>query len=51
MTEELTQPANTHPARLNVATALDDLDSERLAGFIAALGGVNAVAERSPGFV
>lgn len=45
------QPANTHLAQLNVARALDDLDSPRLADFIAALDGVNAVAERSPGFV
>lgn len=45
------QPEGTHLAQLNVATALDDLDSERLADFVAALDGVNALAERSPGFV
>ena len=45
------QPANTHLAQLNVATALDHLESDRLADFMAALDRVNAVAERSPGFV
>jgi len=45
------QPPNTHLAQLNVARALDDLESPRLADFMAALDRVNAVAERSPGFV
>ncbi len=45
------QPANTHLAQLNVATALDDLASPRLSGFVSKLNKVNAVAERSPGFV
>ncbi len=45
------QPAHTHVAQLNVATALDDMDSPRLADFTAALDRVNAIAERSPGFV
>lgn len=45
------QPADTHLAQLNIATAVDDLESERLADFVAALDQVNAVAERSPGFV
>ena len=45
------QPANTHLAQLNLATAVDDLESDRLADFVAALDRVNAVAERSPGFV
>jgi hypothetical protein len=45
------QPANTFLAQLNVATALDDMDSERLSGFVNALDAVNEVAERSPGFV
>jgi hypothetical protein len=45
------QPPNTHLAQLNVARALDDLDSPRLAGFMGALDRVNEVAERSPGFV
>jgi hypothetical protein len=45
----------THPtkhlAQLNVATALDDLDSDQLKGFMGALDVVNAVADRAPGFV
>ena len=45
------QPEGTHLAELNIAEALDDLDSERLADFVAALDRVNSVAERSPGFV
>lgn len=45
------QPPGTHVAQLNVATALDDMGSPRLADFVAALARVNAVAERSPGFV
>ncbi len=45
------QPENTHLAQVNVATALDDVDSPKLADFIAALDRINAVAERSPGFV
>ena len=48
---DIVQPAGTHLAQLNVARALDDLDSPRLADFMAALDGVNALAERSPGFV
>lgn len=48
---EIVQPAGTHLAQLNVARALDDLESARLAPFMAALDGVNALAERSPGFV
>lgn len=45
------QPPNTHLAQLNVGRALDDLDSPRLAEFMGALDRVNALAERSPGFV
>lgn len=45
------QPENTHLAQVNVATAVDDLESARLADFVAALDRVNGVAERSPGFV
>jgi len=45
------QPENTHLAEVNVATAVDDLESARLADFVAALDRVNDVAERSPGFV
>ena len=47
----ITQPDGHHLAQLNVAQALDDLDSARLVDFVAALDKVNAVAERSPGFV
>ena len=45
------QPPNTHVAQLNVAKAMDDLESDRLRDFVAALDRVNAVADRSPGFV
>src|SRR3954463_9033958 len=40
-----------HIAQLNVATAVATLDSPELAEFMAALDGVNALAEASPGFV
>ncbi len=40
-----------HIAQLNVATAVAPLDSPELADFVAALDGVNALAEASPGFV
>ncbi len=45
------QPSGTHLAQVNIARAVDDLDSPRLADFMAAIDRVNAVAERSPGFV
>ncbi|MEM9029306.1 MAG: DUF3291 domain-containing protein [Pseudomonadota bacterium] len=45
------QPDRHHLAQLNVGRALDDLTSARLADFVGALNRVNAVAERSPGFV
>jgi hypothetical protein len=48
---DLVQPPDHHLAQLNVARALDDLDSPRLADFVSALDRVNAVAERSPGFI
>lgn len=48
---DIVQPAGTHLAQLNVARALDDLDSPRLASFMGALDRVNALAERSAGFV
>lgn len=51
MIDEVRQPANTHLAQLNVAKAIDELDSKRMADFIAALDRINGVAERSPGFV
>jgi hypothetical protein len=47
----LEQPVDHHLAQLNVARALDDLTSPRLADFANALDRVNAVAERSPGFI
>ncbi len=47
----ISQPANTHLAQLNVATAVDDIDSDRLADFVGALDHIDALAERSPGFV
>ena len=40
-----------HIAQLNVARAVAPLDSPTLADFMAALDGVNALAEASPGFV
>jgi Domain of unknown function (DUF3291) len=38
-------------AQVNIARLLAPLDSPRLAGFVAALEPINAVADRSPGFV
>ena len=38
-------------AQLNVARALAPLDTPQLAGFVARLDEINALAERSPGFV
>jgi hypothetical protein len=38
-------------AQLNIGTTLAPLDSEQLAGFVAALEPVNALADTSPGFV
>jgi hypothetical protein len=40
-----------HLAQVNVARPLAPLDGPRLAGFVAALQPVNAVADASPGFV
>ena len=45
------QPAGTHLAELNIAKAMDNLDSERLADFVAAIDKVNGIAERADGFV
>ena len=40
-----------HIAQMNVATALYPLDDPRIAEFVDALDEINALAERSPGFV
>jgi heme-degrading monooxygenase HmoA len=40
-----------HIAQMNVATALYDMDDPRMAEFVARLDEVNALADRSPGFV
>jgi len=40
-----------HLAQLNIGRTVDDLDSEQLAPFVAALDLVNGLAERAPGFV
>src|SRR5215472_1362372 len=43
--------AQWHIAQLNVGSTVAALDSPELADFVAALDGVNALAETSPGFV
>lgn len=43
--------AGYHLAQVNVARLLAPLDSAQLGGFLAALEPINALAERSPGFV
>lgn len=40
-----------HIAQMNVATALYPLDDDRMSGFMNRLDTVNALADRSPGFV
>ena len=40
-----------HLAQLNIARTIAPLDDPRLADFVALLDSVNAVADRSPGFV
>ena len=45
------QPAGTHLAQLNVGHIRFPTDDPRLAEFMGALDSVNALAERSPGFV
>ena len=45
------QPPGHHLAELNIATAVADLDDPVMAGFMNALDAVNAIAERSRGFV
>jgi len=40
-----------HVAQLNIGRALYPLDDARMAGFMNALAAINAIADRSPGFV
>ena len=40
-----------HLAQINVARLIAPLDDPRIAGFVAQLDGINAIAEASPGFV
>ena len=44
-------PEGHHLAELNIATSVADLDDPAMADFMNALDAVNAIAERSPGFV
>lgn len=48
---QFTQPEGTHVAHFNWATLVGDLGSPEVAGFENAVDRVNALAERSPGFV
>src|SRR4029079_19561698 len=47
----MTQSTVWHLAQLNVGRALAALDTPQLADFMAALAPINALADRSPGFV
>ena len=47
----VTQPAGTHLAQLNVGRIRYPTDDPRMAEFMGALDSVNALAERSSGFV
>jgi hypothetical protein len=47
----VTQPAGMHLVQLNVGRIRHPTDDPRMAEFMGALDGVNALAERSPGFV
>ena len=47
----IVQPAGTHLAQLNVGYIRHATDDPRMAEFMNALDAVNALAERSPGFV
>lgn len=47
----ITQPAGTHLAQLNVGHMRFPTDDPRVAEFMGALDSINALAERSPGFV
>ncbi|QKW18322.1 DUF3291 domain-containing protein [Kitasatospora sp. NA04385] len=44
-------PAGHHLAQVNVGRTVAPLDSPQLAGFVDQLAEINALAERSPGFV
>ncbi|WP_033217167.1 DUF3291 domain-containing protein [Kitasatospora phosalacinea] len=44
-------PRGHHLAQVNVGRTVAPLDSPQLAGFMAQLAEINALAERSPGFV
>ena len=45
------QPANHHLAQLNIGRIRYEVNDPRMAGFVDNLAFVNALAERSPGFV
>jgi hypothetical protein len=47
----IAQPPGTHVAQLNIARAVDDMESERMAEFVQAIEDVNALGKQSPGFV
>jgi hypothetical protein len=47
----IAQPAGTHLAQLNVGHIRFPTDDPRVAEFMGALDSINALAERSPGFV
>ena len=47
----MNQPANSHLAQVNVGRIVGAPDSAAMAEFMANLDRVNAIAERSPGFV
>lgn len=47
----VSQPDGTHLAQLNLAYAVDGMDSPRMADFMRALDGINTLGKRSPGFV
>jgi hypothetical protein len=45
------QPPGHHLAQLNIGRIRYEVDDPRMAGFVDNLASVNAIAERSPGFV
>lgn len=47
----MTQPAGHHLAEFNFGTLAHDWEDPRVAGFVNGITQVNAIAERSPGFV